>query len=71
MAARTPHASLPIEFFYNRNANAIIPGAVYQRRLAEQAEIQTINVVLDDNLDNIVQISKPDKDGNLVVTFQK
>ena len=71
MAARPPCASLPIEFWYNRNAEGIIPGVVYQRRLPEQAEMQTINVVLDYNLDNIVRVSKPDKDGNLVVTFEK
>lgn len=70
MAARAPCVSLPIEFWYNRNAESIIPGVVYQRRLAEQAEPQVINFVLDDNLDNVVRISKLGKGCNTITSYQ-
>lgn len=71
MAARAPYVSLPTEFWYNRNAESIIPGVVYRWRLAEPAEPQVINLVLDDNLDNAIKINELGKDGDRVVIMHK
>lgn len=66
----------PLEFWFARTANTIIPASVYHRRQTDQeteaaTPVHVINVNVDLNPDNIIRITRYDENGNERVVFEK